>query len=309
MIPHPRPYTGQTDLHRMMRLLSAGQRALPRYYYVHPGDLNWWVYYNPSDIPVTEKATLWEDDNGELVAWIYASPEWSDFDYFVAPAYRATDTESAILDWAEKTLQAYGYKHDEGKNKHRRIATFAVEGENDRIALLSARGYQPEPFLTAFTRSINPNVARPTLPEGYTFLDTMSEQWVEQRADVHRSAFVNSRMTADYYRQFMRAPLYDPALDTVIVGPDGRLAAFAMVWVDDTTGIGSFEPVGTRAEWQRRGLGRAAMQEGLRRMAIRGMHTAQVLTHSDNASNLAFYQSCGFQITHQIRRFCKPLQT
>lgn len=302
---YPRAYNGDDDLRRMMQLLSDCQQ-MPQGFYIHPGDLNWWVYYNPSDIDVTEKATLWEDAGGELQAWSYASPEWSDFDYFVRPAIRGTDSEGYLLDWVEASLRLSVHRYGGEKRKNGRIATSAAENERDRIALLQARGYQPEPFLTLFTYKLRA-IPQSKLPDGYTFLERMHEDWAEQRADVHRHAFINSRMTADYYRAFMRAPLYDPSLDTVVVGPDGRFGAFAMVWVDEASGIGAFEPVGTRKEWQRRGLGRAVMLEGLRRMVDRGVHTAYVLTHSEDAGNIAFYQACGFHISNRVLRFCKPL--
>jgi mycothiol synthase len=105
----------------------------------------------------------------------------------------------------------------------------------------------------------------------------------------------------------MTAPDYQPELDVVVVAPDSRFASFAMCWIDPETDIGSFEPVGTRDEFQRRGLGRATMLEGMRRMKARGMTVATVLTWTKDAGNVAFYESLGFEQTNMLRKYTRNL--
>ena len=73
----------------------------------------------------------------------------------------------------------------------------------------------------------------------------------------------------EWYRNVQRFPLYRRDLDLVAVAPDGELAAFCTVWFDDVTRTGSFELVGAHPAHQRRGLGRAVMYEGLRRLLER----------------------------------------
>src|SRR5262245_26323549 len=105
----------------------------------------------------------------------------------------------------------------------------------------------------------------------------MRAEYADRRADVHFSAFSpGSRMTPEAYRHFMTAPSYDPALDTVVVAPDGRFAAFTMGWTSNH--LGQVEPVGTRAELRRRGLGKAVLLEGLRRFKDRGIQQVLVNT-------------------------------
>jgi ribosomal protein S18 acetylase RimI-like enzyme len=57
---------------------------------------------------------------------------------------------------------------------------------------------------------------------------------------------------------------------------------------------------------QRKGLGRAALLEGMRRMRARGMTAATALTHTDDAGNVAFYKSVGFQPVTTILKYEKP---
>jgi ribosomal protein S18 acetylase RimI-like enzyme len=112
----------------------------------------------------------------------------------------------------------------------------------------------------------------------------MRLEYAENRASAHANSFNPSKMTPDYYRGFMQAPGYDPDLDTVVVAPDGRFAAFTMGWIDPANRVGTFEPVGTHREFQRRGLGKAALLEGMRRLQARDM-MATVGCHAHNPGN------------------------
>jgi len=89
-----------------------------------------------------------------------------------------------------------------------------------------------------------------------------------------------------------RAPLYRRDLDLVAVAPGGDLAAFCTLWFDDVTRTAAFEPVGTHPDHQRRGLGRALMAEGLRRVAGLGATLCTVGSYSEPAG--ALYASLGF---------------
>ena len=40
-----RPYRDERDLEAMRNLLMAGRKVNNGSYYIHPGDLNWWLYY------------------------------------------------------------------------------------------------------------------------------------------------------------------------------------------------------------------------------------------------------------------------
>jgi GNAT superfamily N-acetyltransferase len=79
-----------------------------------------------------------------------------------------------------------------------------------------------------------------------------------------------------------------------------------MAWVDEPSRSGQLEPVGTRPHFWRRGLGRVANVEALRRMRERGVEVAGVNTWAGHASNIPFYESCGFERTTTIDRFTRP---
>ena len=91
---------------------------------------------------------------------------------------------------------------------------------------------------------------------------------------------------SDWYVDIQRCPLYRRDLDLVVVAPDGDLAAFTTVWYDDVTRTGYFEPVGTSPDYQRKGLGKAIMTEGLRRLKRMGALYVTVAGFSEAANAL-----------------------
>jgi mycothiol synthase len=294
-----RPYAGLDDLQKMKELIVRGRKISPHSIFPHIGDLDWWLFYGAAvkNEPFEETVTLWEDGN-RLMAW--ARLELKDaYDLIIDPSLRGTPEEAHIHAWAEAKITAHLKQADQ------RFGYIVWADETERRKLLEAQGYVSEDFMVYFTPSLDKPLPTPVLPDGFHFIEAMRPEWADRRAEVHFNAFSPSRMTAAAYTHFMTAPEYDPSLDVVVAAPDGTFASFAMCWLDAETGIGSFEPVGTRDSMQRKGLGRAALYEGLRRMKARGMSVVTVLTNADDPGNIAFYKSASFKPTNMIMKYLK----
>jgi ribosomal protein S18 acetylase RimI-like enzyme len=100
---------------------------------------------------------------------------------------------------------------------------------------------------------------------------------------------IDNRKDPTWYRNIQTAPLYRRDLDLVAVAPDGAVAALCTIWFDDVTRSAYFEPVATVPEHRRRGLARALLTEGVRRLERMGARTAHVGGYSQAANGL--YQS------------------
>ena len=74
--------------------------------------------------------------------------------------------------------------------------------------------------------------------------------------------------------------------------PEGEIASFTTIWWDKSTKTGAFEPVGTVPEHQRKGLAKALMTEGLKRLKQLGAVMAYVSSYGKAAH--ATYESVGF---------------
>ncbi len=105
----------------------------------------------------------------------------------------------------------------------------------------------------------------------------------------------------------MQMPGYHRDLDIVTVTEDGVIAAYVNGWIDPVNMIGDFGPVGALPQYRRKGLTRAALLEGLRRMKACGMKRVCVSTTVTNTPARNLYESIGFKIVNQYLDYVKEL--
>jgi GNAT superfamily N-acetyltransferase len=98
--------------------------------------------------------------------------------------------------------------------------------------------------------------------------------------------------------------LYDPTLDLAVEDADGRVAGYALFWFDQTTLVGLLEPMRVEDEYQRRGLARMLLTNGLDRLARKGALRLKVGFETDAARNL--YVGAGFVQTSIDRTLLRP---
>ena len=96
------------------------------------------------------------------------------------------------------------------------------------------------------------------------FRSTVGPGDLAERVAIHRDVWEPSRVTESSYRGVMVEWPYRGSLDCVVEAPDGRFAAYCLVWPDDENRVGELEPVGVREEFRRRGLGAAVCTFALR---------------------------------------------
>jgi GNAT superfamily N-acetyltransferase len=98
--------------------------------------------------------------------------------------------------------------------------------------------------------------------------------------------------------------LYDPTLDLAVEDVDGAVAGYALFWFDDTTLVGLVEPMRVEDRYQRRGLARMLLTNGVDRLARKGARRLKVGFETDAARNL--YLGAGFVQTSVDRRLIRP---
>jgi len=135
------------------------------------------------------------------------------------------------------------------------------------------------------------------VPDGFGLRTVRGEEDVGPRVEAHRSAFNPSRVTPKSYRDVMRAWPYRAALDCVVEAPDGRIAAYCLAWLDAENRVGELEPVGTHADFRRRGLAAAVSTFALHRLREEGADQAVVYARGDLAypAPKRLYESLGFR--------------
>ncbi len=195
-----------------------------------------------------------------------------------------------LLDWAERHLG--GHSHTFGRAV---LGLYVPEFDEVLRRSVERRGFvehpehgDPNSRLTGIAglEPVNP-------PSGYS-LQSLAEG--NDLAKVHRVLWRGFGHEGPpppdgiEERRFMQsAPNFRPDLTLVTVAPDGTYASFCGMWVVPENRIAYVEPVATDPDHRRRGAGRVAVLEALRRAGASGADVAWV------GSDQPFYRSLGFE--------------
>lgn len=258
------------------------------------GDLDWWRYTN-EDPDAIRRARLWLDDRGVVVG--FAWPSGDRLDHVIDPGHR--DLEPEMVTWAEGQIRASG--------EYTAMTAFANDGDTERQVQLQALGFARAGEASRYWRRRLDNVPDSQPLGNYVIRNVRGEDDVAARVAAHRDAFAPSKMTVAKHQAVMASPTYRPELDLIVEAPDGSVAAYCIVWLDDANANGVFEPVGCHSAHRQRGLTKAVMFEGMRRIRDLGARNACVLSHPSEVAANRLYASAGFTRIDMIREWTKQL--
>jgi mycothiol synthase len=306
---YSRNFQGNDDFQKMRTFLIAARRDTGHYagYWHIGGGLTWCTFLMAFRVDLSANIRLWEDRVGALVGFAIFGDDFS-MDMQVRPDVRWQGIEEEMLVWAETRWRESIDNPTIPQERKRDLFTGVLVEDAPRIAFLEHHGFtRGNKHLVRFVRSLAAPIPAPTrsVPDGFCVRGVAGEHEITNRASAHREAFHPSRITDEGYARLMRMSEYDRDLDVIAVAPDGVIAAYAMCWVDGVNKVGEFEPVGTRPAFQRQGLARAALLEGMARMKARGAETALVSTGEENAGAIRLYESVGFRVVNQELTFTK----
>lgn len=295
MIPKMRAYRDEDDYWRirdfLRRVFLANGRRERSWQVIRFDYWRWHGIVNLGHGRLEKDVFLWETNDGQILSVLNSEGPGDAF-LQIHPDHRIVELEEEMITVAEEHLTK---PISEG---NRGLRVWADQHDELRQGILKRRGYAKSDWPEfQRRRPLDPPIPEVEVAEGYTVRSMGEEEEFPQRTWVSWKAFHPDEPDEDYqgwewYANIQRAPLYRRDLDVVAVAPTGEFAAFATVWFDDVTRTGVFEPVGTaKAHW-RKGLGKAVMCEGLRRLAKMGATTAYVGSYTEGAHRL--YTSVGF---------------
>lgn len=228
------------------------------------------------------------------------------YDVYVQHELRGSPIAREIYIWAEE--QAIRIAHENGKPTI--YVLWILHDDEVLDCHFRQRGYQLGRGYVHLTRPLVKTIPPRHVVEGFVVRSCRGEPEVADRARAQFGAFNSSAQFERYlerFTNFMRSPVYEPELDIVAMAPDGQVGAFCIVWTDPVNQVGLFEPVGTHPEFQRKGLGKAVMQEGLRKLQERGMRSAIVSTFEDHPAAIKLYESVGFRVVNRLGTYEKDV--
>ncbi|MGF1647211.1 MAG: mycothiol synthase, partial [Kineosporiaceae bacterium] len=199
-----------------------------------------------------------------------------------------------------------------------RMRLWAHGTRADARDLAASLGYVVGRELWQMRRDLDPDLPRPSLPEGVT-VRTFTDDDVDELLELNADAFVDhpeqGQWTEADPASRMSEPWFDPEGLFLAVAPadeEGHEDLLAFHWTkvhgDDPspglgrghgldhghTAIGEVYVVGVSPKAQGRGLGRAMTLIGLHHLRDKGLAQAMLYVDADNTAAVATYRSLGF---------------
>jgi mycothiol synthase len=292
MTPVMRPYQSEEDYWQMRKFLRQVfmlNGRLERSWHVARLDYaRWHGCMNVSKVRMQDVAFLWEDE-GELVAMMMPDGGPREAHFSIAPKARTVELEEEMLAVAEEHLALV---RPDGT---RSLRVWSPQDDAARQELLRENSYTKGDYSEyQWRRDLDMPISAAPVPNGYTIralgdgLELLERCYASglgfHEGDINIA--VENRDDPTWYRNIQNAPLYRRDLDLVAIAPDGAIGAFCTIWFDDVTRSAYFEPVATVPAHQRRGLGKALLSEGLRRLQRMGATHAFVGGNSPAANSL-----------------------
>jgi len=241
--------------------------------------LDYWRWHGiencQSCAPMDQVVFIWETIDGQIAAVL--NPEGQvEAHLQVHPKWRTPELEEEMIAIAEQQLA--GVRSD----GQRTLQVWADGRDTLRHDILIRRGYAKRGWPEhQWRRDLDAPIPDVSSAPGYSVrsLDDVDElparSWASWRA-FHPDEPNEHYEGWEWYHNIQRMPLYRRDLDLVAVASTGEIASFCTIWYDDVTRSAYYEPVGTLPEHQRRGLAKATLTEGLRRLKRLGATRAFV---------------------------------
>lgn len=236
-------------------------------------DLQW--RWRLDDAAIAERQIFWFDGRGQPIACFLrqdAGEEWN-FDFIYLPS--ASDgVETQIL---PHVLVELGNAD--------RPATLAVS-EHDGLLrrAVETLGYE-QTENTLILTELEQDPAGIPLPPGFS---------LGSRVEEERPHHLIPRNGIHVATRLGECSLYRPELDLCIRDAAGNVAAYALFWLDPLTQVGLIEPMRTESAFQRQGLARHLIAEGVTRLRALGAQSIRVVTFAKNTAANALYHRMGF---------------
>ena len=271
----------------------------------HVCDFDFWRWhYLPNVVERDPSETrIWEDASGEIAA-VLNQGDPGVCHLHIASAARSAALDEAMIVAAEETMTA------ETRDGRRVLWVWSgADADPVREGVFRRRGYEiydsPHAIEHYGHRALASPIDDVPLPDGFAVRSMGGDEDLPARSLASWRAFHPGEsddecdLSGDWYRNVQRAPTYRRDFDIVVTAPDGAIASFGLFFHDAPSRSAVAVLAGTATEHHRRGLAKAALTEGLRRLREAGATDAYVSWYEPPAG--ALYESVGLSERAQGR--------
>ncbi|MBN1318148.1 MAG: GNAT family N-acetyltransferase [Anaerolineales bacterium] len=267
------------------------------------GRMNFWRYSihagkEPQDRFFKDNVHVWRSDKREIVGVCISEYGKNDLFIEVLPEYNEIYPE--IFRWINDAWAAT-----------REIIEIDIFGDNrNKISWLEKFGF-------TFQRHYE-NKQSYVLDEidlGYQLekgfrIQTFSEVNDHAgRVALVQSAFDNPNYSEKKFKGLMASPDYIDEYNLIVISPDGLPVAYCVGWHDRAKkNIGYTEPVGTHAEYRRRGFAQAVIRECFVRMKANGIQVVEIASRAEPDVANYLYDSLSPRDKRKVHRYSKKVK-
>ena len=249
----------------------------PRWEYMH--------FHPLLDESSLDKIGIWQDA-GEIVGVVHHEHRMGEVYFEIGPDYA----------WLKKDMLQYAQVHlcrdaDEG----RLLQVYINGADHEFEAIAEALGFQKDEKRREDMSQFEIVDPFPSIdvPAGFRLKSLQDDNDLNKvHRALHRGFDHPGEPPKDGIegrKKMQAAPNFRKDLTIVVEAPDGGFVSFCGMWYEATNKIAYVEPVATDPDYRRRGLGTAAVLEGIRRCGELGATVAFVGTGKP------FYKSMGFR--------------
>ena len=253
---------------------------------------------DPQDPFFRENAHVWRREGAGIVGLCISEDGRNDVFVEVLPAHR--EIYSIILGWIEGT---WAVARDTVE-----IDIFA--DDERKLHLLQGAGYVfAKHSRNMRTYDLDRVDLDYSMEPGYSIRAFSESPDVEGRIVLVQSAFDNPAYSEKRLRGLLASPAYEGAWDLMVLSGDGTPVSFCVGWREPTTAdAGNIEPVGTHAEYRRRGLAQAVVRECFARMRAAGIRTVRIASVAEPAVGNFLYDSLSPSTKREVHRYAKTFR-
>ena len=289
-----RPYQGEDDYWRLRSFLRQVFLLNDRLEHSwNVARLDYWRWHLIENCrfrqAVETSIAFWETADGQIAGVVNAIMH-DEVRLHVHPQFRSAALEEEMLAYAEEH-----YFDLTGSGRHYLYMPVFAQ-DTLRQEIVTRRGYAlGDGFGHHWRRDLDAPIPDAPVPSGYVIrsMGPIEEHprrsWASWRAFHSEEGDENYDGDCSWYQNIQAMPLYRRDLDIVAVTPQGEIAAFCTIAYDDHTRSAVCVLVGTAAEHWRRGLGKAVIFEGMRR--LKKMGCTRVFATANDPPADALYRS------------------
>jgi ribosomal protein S18 acetylase RimI-like enzyme len=179
------------------------------------------------------------------------------------------------------------------------VGNFGTEVNNNRF-FVEERGFKPLNTLYEMERDLLESIE----PALLSHSELLSEFWkmdsVEEEKQYLEAEFEiwpDDALGLNRLREYKS----NPSWTAIPVWENGRIIACAMAWREEEMGV--IEDVFVKEAWRKKGIAKFLLTTALTYLKDIGLAKAKLMVDTDNEKALTLYQSVGFNVKEEERRF------